>query len=77
MAYRTDPALTKSTATVTLKLRGGPFNGQSAVAYSAEVGGMVEVNHRSYRITSIEPIPGWSELVGNAIYVERRKPAIK
>ena len=66
--------MTKSTATVTLKLRGGPLDGQSAVAYAAEVGGLVEVNHRSYRITSIEPIPGWSELVGSAIFVERRRP---
>ena len=69
--------MTKSTATVTLKLRGGPLDGQSAVAYAAEVGGLVEVNHRSYRITSIEPIPGWSELVGSAVFVERRRPAAK
>ncbi|HZP97747.1 MAG TPA: hypothetical protein VFC31_15615 [Candidatus Limnocylindria bacterium] len=69
--------MTKSTATVTLKLRGGPFNGQSAVAYSAEVGGTLVVNHRNYRITSIEPIPGWNELVGSAVYVEGQKPVTK
>ena len=57
-----------------MKLHGGPFNGQSAVAYGAEIGGLIDVNHRSYRITSVEMVPGWRESVASAIYVPK-KPA--
>lgn len=66
-----------STASVTVKLHGGPFDGQSAVAYGAVVGKLIEVNHRSYRITKIETVPGWRELVAQASYEEKPKVAAK
>ena len=63
----------RTTASVTVKLRGGPFDGQSAVAFGAVVGGLIEVNHRSYRVTSIDTIPGWREQVGKATFVAKPK----
>lgn len=54
-----------------MKLRGGPFDGQSAVAYGAIVGSLIEVNHRAYRITKIEPVPGRREETGQAIFEPR------
>ena len=66
-----------STASVTVKLHGGPFDGQSAVAYGAIVGKLIEVNHRSYRVTKIEPVPGWRELVASASYEEKPKLVAK
>ena len=62
-----------STASVTVKLHGGPFNGQSAVAYGAIVGKLIEVNHKSYRITKIEPVPGWREVVAQADFEDKPK----
>jgi len=61
-------------ASVTVKLRGGPFDGKSAVAYGALVGGLIDVNHRKYRVTKVETIPGWTELVAWATYEEAPKP---
>jgi hypothetical protein len=69
--------LKSSTASVTVKLHGGPFDGQSAVAYGAVVGKLIDVNHRSYRITKIEPVPGWRELVAQASYEEKPKVVAK
>lgn len=63
----------RSAASVTVKLRGGPFDGQSAVAYGAVVGSLLEVNHRSYRVTKIEPVPGRREETGTAVF--EPKPA--
>ena len=63
-----------SSASVTVKLSGGPYNGQSAVAYGATVGKLIEVNHKSYRITRIDTVPRWSELVATATYEEKKKP---
>ncbi len=62
-----------------MKLRGGPFDGQSAVAYGATVGALIEVNHRAYRITKIEPVPGRREETGQATFEPRpeAKPAVK
>jgi hypothetical protein len=67
-----------------VKLRGGPFDGQSAVAYGAIVGSLIEVNHRPYRITKIEPVPGRREETGYAVFEARpeakavvAKPAAK
>ena len=64
----------RSAASVTVKLRGGPFDGQSAVAYGAIVGSLIEVNHRSYRVTTIEPVPGRREETGHAIFEPRPAP---
>ena len=61
----------RSAASVTVKLRGGPFDGQSAVAYGAIMGSLIEVNHRSYRVTKIEQVPGRREETGNAIFEPR------
>ena len=66
--------MSKSAASVTVKLRGGPFDGQSAVAYGAFVGGLIDVNHRKYRVTKVETIAGWTELIASANYEEQPKP---
>jgi hypothetical protein len=67
----------RSAASVTVKLRGGPFDGQSAVAYGAIVGSLIEVNHRPYRVTKIEAVPGRREETGQATFEPRpdAKPA--
>lgn len=62
---------------MTVKLHGGPFDGQSAVAYGAEIGGLIDVNHRSYRITKVETVPGWRESVASAIYVPKKAAPAK
>ena len=64
----------RSAASVTLKLRGGPFDGQSAVSYGAVLGSLIEVNHRFYRVTRVEPVPGRREEVGTAIFEPRKDP---
>jgi len=61
----------RSAASVTVKLRGGPFDGQSAVAYGAIAGSLIEVNHRSYRVTKIEQVPGRREETGTAVFEPR------
>lgn len=58
-------------ASVTLKLRGGPYDGQSAVSYGATVGSLIEVNARTYRVTRIEPVPGRREETGTALFDPR------
>ena len=68
--------MTRAAASVTVKLRGGPFDGQSAVAYGAFVGVLIDVNHRKYRVTKVETIPGWNELVASATYEEQPKPKL-
>ncbi len=60
-----------------MKLRGGPFDGQSAVAYGATVGALIEVNHRPYRVTKIENVPGRREQTGNATFEARPVPGAK
>ncbi len=64
----------RSAASVTVKLRGGPFDGQSAVAYGAVVGSLIAVNHRSYRVTKIEDVPGRREQTGTAIFETKPDP---
>jgi hypothetical protein len=64
-----------------MTLRGGPFDGQSAVSYGAVVGSLIDVNQRTYRVTKIEPVPGRLEETGVAIFEPRptrpvRKPAL-
>ena len=68
----------RSAASVTVKLRGGPFDGQSAVAYGAIVGSLIEVNHRPYRVTKIDPVPGRREETGHATFEPRpeAKPVV-
>ncbi len=58
----------RTAASVTVKLRGGPFDGRSAVAYGATVGALIEVNHRPYRVTKIENVPGRREQTGTATF---------
>ncbi|HEV8535363.1 MAG TPA: hypothetical protein VGR87_06520 [Candidatus Limnocylindria bacterium] len=70
--------MTRSTASVTVKLVGGPLNGKSAVAYGAVVGSLLDVNRHSYRVTKVDNIPGWSEQIASATFVEKKTvPAIK
>ena len=66
-------------ASVTLKLRGGPYDGQSAVSYGAVVGSLIQVNARTYRVTRIEPVPGRREEAGIALFDPRptKPPASK
>jgi hypothetical protein len=69
----------RSAASVTLKLRGGPYDGQSAVSYGAAVGSLIEVNARTYRVTRIEGVPGRREETGTALFEPRptKHPASK
>ena len=67
----------RSAASVTVKLRGGPFDGQSAVSYGAVLGSLIDVNHRTYRVTRIEPVPGRREEVGTAIFEPRPEAKAK
>ena len=69
--------MTKFNASVTVKLHGGPLDGKSAVSYGAQVGSLIDVNHHSYRVTTVESIPRWNELIGNATFVEKAKAAPK
>ncbi|HZP97748.1 MAG TPA: hypothetical protein VFC31_15620 [Candidatus Limnocylindria bacterium] len=55
-----------------MKLRGGPFDGQSAVAMGATVGSLITISTRSYRVTKIENVPGRREQTGIATF---EKPA--
>jgi hypothetical protein len=64
--------MTKYSASVTVKLRGGPFDGQSAVAYGAVVGSLIDVNHKNYRVTKVESIPGWNEMIASATFEEKK-----
>jgi hypothetical protein len=64
--------LTRSSASVTVKLVGGPLNGKSAVSYGAVVGSLIDVNHHSYRVTKVDSIPGWTEQIASATWVEKR-----
>ena len=66
-----------SRASVTVKLHGGPFDGQSAIAYGAQVGGLIDVNHRRYRITQIDSVPRWNELIASATFEEKPRPRPK
>ena len=47
------------------------------MAFGPTVGGLINVNRSDYRITSIDNVPGWNELVGSATFVEKRKPIAK
>ena len=68
--------MSRPSGSVTVKLHGGPFDGQSAVAYGAIVGKLIEVNHKSYRITKIEPVPGWRELVAQANFEDKPRAVV-
>jgi len=69
--------LTKYSASVTVKLRGGPFDGKSAVAYGAVVGSLIDVNHTNYRVTKVDTIPGWTELIASATFEEKKPLKLK
>ena len=60
--------MARSATSVTVKLRGGPFDGQSAVAMGATVGSLLTVNSRNYRVTKIENVPGRREQAGVAVF---------
>jgi hypothetical protein len=64
--------VSKFKASVTVKLHGGPLDGKSAVSYGAEVGSLIDVNHHAYRVTQVDSIPGWNEMVGNANWVAKK-----
>lgn len=51
-----------------MKLRGGPFDGQSAVAMGATVGSLINVNQRSYRVTKMEAVPGRRDHTAIAVF---------
>jgi hypothetical protein len=62
--------VTRNTASVTVKLVGGPLNGKSAVAYGAVVGSLLDVNRSKYRVTKVDTIPGWTEQIASATFVD-------
>ncbi|TMF22773.1 MAG: hypothetical protein E6I28_14245 [Chloroflexi bacterium] len=69
--------MSKLSASVTVKLHGGPLDGKSAVSYGAVAGSLIDVNHHAYRVTKVENVPGWNELVGTATFVQKAKVAPK
>ena len=72
--------MSKLSASVTVKLHGGPLDGKSAVSYGAVAGSLIDVNHHSYRVTKVENVPGWNEMVGSANWIEKKplaKPIVK
>jgi hypothetical protein len=69
--------MTKFNASVSVKLHGGPLDGKTAVSYGAQVGSLIDVNHHSYRVTSVENVPRWNELVGSATFIEKKAAAAK
>jgi len=69
--------LSKLNASVTVKLHGGPLDGKSAVSYGAVAGSLIDVNHHAYRVTKVENVPGWNELVGTATFIQKPKVAPK
>ncbi len=64
--------MSKFSASVTVKLHGGPLDGKSAVSYGAVVGSLIDVNHHNYRVTTVDTIPGWTEMIANATWVAKR-----
>ena len=60
-----------------MKLHGGPLDGKSAVSYGAVAGSLIDVNHHAYRVTKVENVPGWNELVGTATFIQKPKVAPK
>ena len=69
--------MSKLNASVTVKLHGGPLDGKSAVSYGAVAGSLIDVNHHAYRVTKVENVPGWNELVGTATFIQKPKVAPK
>ena len=63
----------KPKVNATLKLKGGPFSGQTAIVAGVNVGSLIDIRGRSYRITKIEPVPGRRDYTGTATF---QKPAI-
>jgi hypothetical protein len=72
--------VSRTGASVTVKLVGGPLNGKSAVAYGAVVGSLIDVNRSKYRVTKVDTIPGWTEMIASATFVDPKtaspKPAV-
>jgi hypothetical protein len=64
--------VSKFSASVTVKLHGGPLDGKSAVSYGAVVGSLIDVNHHNYRVTTVDTIPGWTEMIANATWVDKK-----
>ena len=62
--------MSRASASVTVKLVGGALNGKSAVAYGAVVGSLIDVNRSKYRVTKVDTIPGWTEQIASAIFVD-------
>ena len=62
--------MTRNTASVTVKLVGGPLNRKSAVSYGAVVGSLIDVNRSKYRVTKVDSIPGWNEQIASATFVD-------
>jgi hypothetical protein len=69
--------MTRNTASVTVKLIGGPLNGKSAVSYGAVVGSLIDVNRSKYRVTKVDSIPGWNEQIASATYIDPKPVAAK
>lgn len=62
----------KPRVSATLKLKGGPFSGQTAMVAGVSVGSLIDIRGRSYRITKLEPVPGRRDHTGTATF---QKPA--
>lgn len=52
----------------TLRLKGGPFSGQTAVVAGVGIGSLIEIRGRSYRVKALEPVPGRRDHMGVAVF---------
>ena len=64
----------KPKVSATLKLKGGPFSGQTAMVAGVSEGSLIDIRGRSYRIKKLEPVPGRRDHTGVAEFVKPTTP---
>ena len=60
----------------TLRLKGGPFSGQTAVVAGVSLGSLIEIRGRSYRVKTLEPVPGRRDHTGTAQFEKPATPDV-
>lgn len=68
--------MSQQRVSATVKLKGGPFTGQTAVVAGVSVGSLIDIRGRSYRITRIEPVPGRRDYTGVATFEKPATPDV-
>lgn len=66
----------KPRVSATLKLKGGPFSGQTAVVAGVSAGSLIDIRGRGYRITKLEQVPGRRDYTGTATFVKPATPDV-